>query len=165
MSHRKQILVKSVLGTMTAAALVLGVASCAPEPGEAAGSIDKETQTTSPETEWGGQDQPEEDLQTTLPASFPTDVFVMPEGVTIYNAGERGTDQWFLVLRAADAAAATSLWESIVTTNGFTVTDEVETTEGGVSAMLNSVTLTVQALTIPQKDGTVLVNYDLSRML
>ena len=165
MSHRKKTLVKSVLGTAISAALVLGVTACAPEPGEAAGSIDKETQTTSPETEWGGQDQPEEELQTTLPESFPTDVFVLPEGITIYNTGERGTGQWFLVLRAADAAAATTLWDSIVSANGFTVSDEVETTEGGVSATLNSVTLTVQALTIPQKDGSVLVNYDLSRMM
>ena len=165
MSHRKQTLMKSALGTAIAAALVLGVAACAPEPGEAAGTIDKETQTTSPETEWGGQDQPEEQLQTTLPESFPNDVFVMPEGITIYNAGERGTDQWFLVLRAADEAAAAAIWDSVVTTNGFTVSDEIETTEGGVSATLNSVTLTVQALTIPQKDGSVLVNYDLSRMM
>ena len=165
MSHCKKTLVKSVLGTAISAALVLGVTACAPEPGEAAGSIDKETQTTSPETEWGGQDQPEEELQTTLPESFPTDVFVLPEGITIYNAGERGTGQWFLVLRAADAAAASALWDSIVSANGFTVSDEVETTEGGVSATLNSVTLTVQALTIPQKDGSVLVNYDLSRMM
>lgn len=165
MSHRKQGLVRSSLGLLVAAVLVFGVAACAPEPGEAAGSIDKETQTTSPETQWGGQDQPEEELQTTLPASFPSDAFALPEGVTIYNAGERGTGQWFLVLRTADAAAATALWDSVVAANTFTVSDEVETTEGGVSATLNSAMLTAQALTIPQEDGSVLVNYDIARMM
>ena len=165
MSHYKQGIARSALGTAVAAALVLALAACAPEPGEAAGSVDKEKQTTSPETEWGGQDQPEEELQTTLPASFPSDAFAVPEGVTIYNAGERGTDQWFLVLRATDAAAATKLWDAIIETNGFAASDEVETTEGGIAATLNSVTLTAQALTIPQEDGTVLVNYDLSRMM
>lgn len=164
MPPRTHALVKSVLGAAVAAMIVLGTSACAPEPGEAAGSIDKETQTTSPETEWGGQDQPEEELQTTLPESFPTDVFVLPEGITIYNAGERGTGQWFLVLRAADSAAATALWDSIVTTNSFAVSDEVETTEGGISATLNSAALNVQALTIPQEDGSVLVNYELVRM-
>ena len=163
-SRRKQGFVKSALGAVAIVALVFGVVACAPEPGETAGSVDKEKETTSPETEWGGQNQPEEELQTTLPETFPVDSFVLPEGVTIYNTGERGTDQWFLVLRAADAATATALWDTIVTTNSFTVSDEVETTESGTSALLRSANLTVQALTIPQEDGSVLLNYDLARM-
>jgi hypothetical protein len=163
MQQHTQSFSRSVLGAALATTLVFALAACAPEPGEAAGSIDKEKQTTSPETKWGGQEQPEEVLHTTLPESFPSDAFVLPDGVTIYNAGERGSDQWFLVLRAADAAAATSLWGAIVTGNSFAVSDEVETTEGGTAATLNSAILTVQALTIPQEDGSVLVNYDLLR--
>jgi hypothetical protein len=164
MYHRKQHLLKPLVGAGAAAALMFGLVACAPEPGEAAGSIDKEKQTTSPETEWGGQDQPEEVLQTTLPESFPVDMFVAPAGSEVYNTGERGADQWFLVLRAADAVAATTTWDAIVATNGFVITDQVETTEGGVSATLSTATLTVQALTIPQNDGSVLLNYDLQRM-
>lgn len=152
---------RALLTAAVAALLALTVAGCAPEPGDAAGSIDKETQTTSPETKWGGQDLPEEDLQTTLPESFPSDAFVIPEGAKIYNTGERGTGQWFVVLQAVDATAATTLWDAIVSGSGFAIADEIETTEGGVSAVLSNATLSVQALTIPQEDGSVLLNYDL----
>ncbi len=94
------------LALCAAGALVLGAAGCAPEPGEEAGSIDKETQTISPETEWGGQDVPEEEFQTSLPESFPDDAFVMPAEVSIYNAGEKSSDAWFVVLSAESSTAA-----------------------------------------------------------
>lgn len=153
-----------VLVLCTAGALVLGAAGCAPEPGEEAGSIDKETQTISPETEWGGQDAPEEELQTSLPESFPNDAFVMPAEVSIYNAGEKSPDSWFVVLSAESSAVAQTLWDSIIAESSFGVVDQVETTEGGTSATLNNVLLTVQAVTIPQADGTVLLSYDVQRM-
>lgn len=152
-----------VLALMAAGALALGAAGCAPEPGQEAGSIDKETQTISPETEWGGQDVPEEDLQTALPESFPHDAFAMPEGATIYNAGEKSADAWFVVLSADSAAAAQTQWDAIISESSFEVVDPVETTEGGISATLRSVMLTVQAVTIPQDDGSVLLSYDIQR--
>lgn len=164
MTNSKTTLVQTIFASFAVGALLLGLSACAPEPSDAAGSVDKETQTTSPETEWGGQDVPEEDLQTTLPASFPKDLFALPSGAKIYNTGERGSEQWYLVLEAADAAAAAALWEEIIARNEFSVSDEVETTEGGAAAVLTTNVLTVQALTIPQANGSVLVNYDLVRM-
>ena len=156
--------VSRLLALGAAGALLLGAVGCAPEPGEEAGSIDKETQTVSPETEWGGQDVPEEDLKTTLPESFPGTAFVIPTGTTVYNAGEKSPDTWFVVLTADSVTAAKLLWDSIIAESGFEVVDTVETTEGGTSATLHNVQLSVQAVTIPQADGTVLLSYDVLRM-
>lgn len=151
------------LVTVSAVTLILGAAGCAPEPGEAAGTIDKETQTTSPETEWGGKNLPAEALQTTLPESFPIDTFVIPAGATVYNTGESGADQWFLVLQAESAEAAQALWESMVSVNSFAVDDQVETSEGGTSATLVNALFNVQAITIPQQDGSVQLSYAIHR--
>lgn len=156
--------VSRMLAIGAAGALLLGAVGCAPEPGEEAGSIDKETQAVSPETEWGGQDVPEEDLQTLLPESFPGAAFVIPTGATIYNAGEKSPDAWFVVFSADSVAAAQLLWDSIVAESNFELADPVETTEGGTSATLHNAQLSVQAVTIPQPDGTVLLSYDVLRM-
>jgi hypothetical protein len=109
-------------------------------------------------------DAVDEDLVTELPASFPSDVFTVPESATIYNTGERNDSEWYLVLSAADEAAASALWDEIVQTNSFEVVDQVETSEGGVSATLNSATISAQALTIPQADGSVQLSFDLMRV-
>lgn len=159
--------VRGAVRTVTliaASALVIATSGCAPEPGQEAGRIDKEKQTVSPETQWGGQDVPEDILQTKLPESFPVEGFVLPAEAAIYNSGEKNETAWFVVLNADSPEEAQSLWDSIVSQSSFEVTDQVETTEGGISATLNSAMLMVQAVTIPQTDGTVLLSYDISRI-
>lgn len=147
------------IALLAASALVLGATGCAPEPDQEAGSIDKELQTLSPETTWGGQDMPEQELQTTLPESFPKDTFVLPEGSTIFNAGEKNPNTWFVVLNAQSAETAQQQWDSIILESSLTVSESVETTEGGISATLSNAVLTVQAVTIPQPEGSVLLSY------
>lgn len=147
-----------------ASALLIGLSACAPEPGEETGRTDKERETVNPETEWGGQDLPEEELRTELPASFPSTAFVLPQGAVIYNTGERGEDQWFVVLQAVDEDDAKALWDEIISINAFEVVDSTETIEGGKAASLSGIILTVQALTIPQEDGSVQLSYDITRL-
>lgn len=165
MVRRSKSMSKPVVSTFVALGLLFGAAACAPEPGDAAGLTDKDTETINPETEWGGRDVTGEELTTELPPSFPNDIFTLPEGVTIYNAGERGEGQWFVVLIADGNDAAKLLWDDIIATNAFEVIDEVETSEGGVSATLANASLNVQALTIPQADGTVQMSYNLVRQV
>lgn len=150
---------------LLATALACSAAACAPEPGEEAGSIDKETQTISPETEWGGIDQSYEEMQTTLPQSFPSAEFVIPSDAVIKDTGEKGPDTWFLVLEASSSEQGQAQWDAVVSASSFVVEDPVDTSEGGTAATLNSASLTVQAITIPQTDGTVLLSYDIQRVV
>ncbi|GAA1791605.1 hypothetical protein [Leucobacter iarius] len=155
-----------------AAALCLSVAltACAPEPGAGTGSQDKPGNSS---TKGGGGDssgsswskprhEPDITKQKTLPKGFPTDAFAVPKGATIDDAGERGPGVWFVVLSAKDRAAADALWAEVISTNGFAEQDAAETPEGGRSATLSNTRLTVQALTLPGKDGAALLSYDLS---
>lgn len=153
---------KHLLGASLGALLAISLAACAPEPGTEAGSTDKDSQTINPETSWGDGAVPDEGVQTELPESFPSDAFALPEGAVIENTGERGTGQWFLVLRADDEAEAERLWDAVIAQNGFTLEDSGEAVEGGRFGTLRSVSLTVQALTIPQQDGSVQLSYDLA---
>lgn len=134
--------------------LLLGLAACAPEP-------DVEWESDG-EPNWQ-EENPDEvhELVTELPASFP-EGFVVPEDATVYNTGEREDGTWFLVLSADSADEADTLWSSVISESGFTVSNEETTPEGGVSALLTSDTLEAQALTIPQDDGSEHLNYDIS---
>lgn len=154
---------RKAVAPLAALFLVFGVAACAPE--EVAGSVDKESETTSPETKWEVDDTAGSERNATLPDSFPSELFALPADATIYNAGERNSDEWFLVLNAVDATAAQSLWASIIELNGFAVSDELETTEGGTAATLAQGPLMIQAMTLPNEDGSVLLSYDVTRML
>lgn len=153
---------RAVLVPIAAMLVVFGTAACAPEA--VAGSVDKEAETTSPETKWGSDDTAGTELTATLPESFPSDVFKLPTEATIYNAGERNSEQWFVVLKTADTATGEALWSSIIELNAFAVADETDTSEGGVAATLTQGPLTVQAMSIPNADGSVLLSYDVSRM-
>lgn len=154
---------RKAIAPVAALLLVVGATACAPEP--VAGSVNKESEkTTSPETTWGSGDGAEEELSTTLPESFPSDLFQLPANAVIFNAGERNPEQWFLVLKAADADSAETLWNTIIETNSFATADEIETSEGGLAATLTQGPLTVQAMTIPGADGTVLLSYDINRL-
>ncbi|GEM_PF-1570606 len=154
-----------IVGAYLVGTLALGLAACAPEPdlqpGTEAGHTDKDSQTVNPETSWGNQSVPETEAQTTLPESFPSASFALPDGATIINTGERGTGQWFVVLRAKDDAQAQEWWQSVISSSGFEANDEGETTEGGIVATLQNPSLSVQAMTIPQADGSVQLSYDL----
>lgn len=160
---RRSFRIGAALGT---ALLVFSLAACAPEPTDLPdGGTDgggKGGEPTTSETDWGGQEVPEEELVTELPSSFPSEAFQLPGHAVLYNAGERAEGVWFAVLQADDAATADALWSELVSLNGFEASDEVETTEGGRAATLTSPALNVQALTIPQTDGTVLLSYDLT---
>lgn len=153
---------RKAIAPLAALLLVFGATACAPEP--VAGTVNKDGETTSPETKWEVDENAGTELTQTLPDSFPNELFALPSDATIYNAGERNSDQWFLVLKAADTTAAQSLWTSIIELNTFGVSDEVETTEGGTAATLAQGPLTIQAMTLPNKDGSVLLSYDISRM-
>lgn len=147
---------------LTSLVLTLGLASCAPEPIEVAGT-DKDSQIINPESEANEREVSEYEYTTELPSSFPSEEFVIPDTATIEDAGERGPDQWFLVLRAPDAELADSLWNEIVAGNSFVVAEESATVEGGRNAVFTGVTLTAQVLTIPQTDGSVQFSFDLQR--
>ena len=153
---------KRLIGASLGALLVISLAACAPEPGTEAGSTDKDSQTVNPETNLGDGAVPDEAFQTELPESFPREAFALPDGAVIENTGERGTGKWFLVLRASDEPEAERLWDAVIAQNDFTLEDSGEAVEGGRYGTLSSASLTVQALTIPQQDGSVQLSYDLT---
>lgn len=148
------------------ALLLLGLVACAPEDTVVAGQGGKDGSPTQSESSWA---EPEDDVsaerrQTELPAGFPSGEFVLPESAVIYDAGEREDGSWFVVLSADDAAEATGLWDEVIASGGFSVSDAASTSEGGESATLTNATLAVLALTMPQSDGSVLLSYDLRRI-
>ncbi len=155
---------RAATAALTALVLSLGAVSCAAESDDAGGSPGKGSDSTSPETQWE-RESTTETLNHTLPESFPSDLFALPSEATIYNTGERSDSEWFLVLKATDAEAARVIWDAIVQQNMFSVSDEATTSDGGVSATLTSESLAVQALTITDADGSVLLSYDLTRTI
>ncbi|WP_200328868.1 hypothetical protein [Leucobacter sp. L43] len=117
----------------------------------------------SSEGGWPQQGDPQDTSKsTTLPASFPVADFVVPDGARIDDAGERSASEWYLVLTAEDRAAADALWQSIVSASGFAESERSETGDGGVAATLTHGTLSVTALQIPQKNGSVLLSFDIT---
>ena len=163
----------SNIARVSAAVLALGLlvaplAGCAPEPG-ASGSEGPEGPGSAPtekqEPEGGSwpAENPDEvyDKHQEIPEDFP-EAFVIPEGAEIDNVGTRGHGTWYLVLRAADEDEAAVLWDEVVAAGSFVQSDGMETTEGGIAATLSSGELTVDAMTLPEADGTVLVSYDIT---
>ena len=167
---------KNRRSTPLAACLALGLliaplAACAPEPGSSdPGNSKPGTQTPGEKEEPEGGSWPEKnpdevfEKHTELPADFPSS-FTIPEGAKIDDAGTRGVGVWYLVLRAGSTADADALWAGIVESNGFAVSDEFTTAEKGRAATLRGAVLSVTALTIPQSDGTVLISYDITRLV
>lgn len=151
-----------------AAALALGLliaplAGCAPEPGSVRPDGTDLTEKVEPEGESWPEENPEEAFEKTteLPADFPAE-FVIPASAVIDDAGSRGFGTWFVVLSAADAAAASAVWDEIVTSGGFSVSDDAETADGGRAATLTSTALTAAAVTLPGEDGGMLLSYDIT---
>lgn len=98
----------------------------------------------------------------TIPPGFPVESLVLPDGASIDDAGQRSSSEWFVVLRAPDLASAGTLWSEIIEASGLVLESEVPTTGNGISAELGGDTVAVQALTIPQDDGSVLLSYDVT---
>ncbi|MCB1274723.1 MAG: hypothetical protein KDB25_10110 [Leucobacter sp.] len=96
-----------------------------------------------------------------LPADFPRKRFPLPSGAVIEDAGARGGGAWFVVLHAKSAKQARTWWRAVIADGKFKVADE-ETNDGDLSARLVKKTLEVEALTIAQDDGSVLLSYDLN---
>jgi len=172
-----------LLTAVLAPVLAVGLSSCAPEtdepgpstpsgttaipgsPDYAAGQGGKDAKEPKSESSWA---QPNGNLDaekrtTELPASFPKDEFPLPADAVIADAGERGPNVWFVILTAPGNAEADALWDQVVQTGHFAVSDDAATPEGGRAAQLTSTKLRVTAVTIPQSDGTVQLSYDLSR--
>ncbi|GAA1319846.1 hypothetical protein ACFSWE_05595 [Leucobacter albus] len=146
--------------------LIAPLAACAPEPGTVRPDGTDLTEKVEPEGGSWPEENPDEAYAKSqaLPDDFP-DAFAVPEQAIVDDAGSRGAGTWFVVLRAADAAAATALWDEIVAGGGFTVSDEIETGDGGRAATLTSPTLSVSAVTLPGTDGEMLLSYDLTSVV
>lgn len=151
--------IRRALAVVAAGTIAFGVLTgCAPEP--EIPTPDEITTQTDEETKWPELDKEPEKV-TVLPADFP-DAFPVPEGVEIYDVGSRDDGSWYLVLRAPTAAEADALWQQIIAAGNFEAADAVETVEGGTSATLTSEKANVAAMSLPQEDGSVLMNYDIS---
>lgn len=154
------------------ALLLLPLTGCAPEPGEVGapegtvGEMPNSNEKQEPEGgSWPEENPPEVfEKSTELPENFPAE-FVTPSDAVIEDAGARGPDTWFVVYRAADTEGSEAIWSSVISENGFTVSDEAETPEGGKAATLSGETLQVTAMTLPQSDGTVQLSYDIMNTL
>ena len=154
--------------------IACALVSCAPEPGatpapgDVAGSTSKEdlaNGTGGSEGSWSEENPDGVGEKTTeIPDGFPVDEFVVPDGAQIDDAGERSTGGWFLVLRAEDTDAGALLWTQIITDGGFTATDVTDGEDRETFATLTNATLGVDALMIPQDDGTVLLSYEIARI-
>lgn len=151
------------MAIVAAAALTLSLASCAPEPGDdIAGAPDKSGEGSSESWTAENPDGVGE-KKTELPASFPKDSFVLPEGAVIDDTGERSGGSWFVVLRAEDLDAGAMLWTRVINLGGFTASDVTAGENRETVATLTNPTLSVSALMIPQEDGSVLLSYDITR--
>lgn len=165
-------------GILLAASLAWSLAACAPEPAAESGAVDESQLPGEVAGQTGGKAQgdtgaaggsswqqsnpPEVSTKVAeLPASFPKELFALPVDAVIDDARERSTGEWYLVLRAADQRAANDLWERVIATNGFAVSDEFETADGGRAATLTKPGLAVSGFTISGDSGAVMLSYDL----
>lgn len=153
--------VSRTLALGAALLLALPLAACAPEPGDADDAKQKHGENSLEEGESNHPEPPAEATkkQTELPASFPKTEFALPEGAVIDDAGERGPEQWFVVLKADSEDAATKLAEQIATTNGLQ--DGGVDEQSGLTVLL-SPALRVELLMLPGDDSTLL-SYEITR--
>lgn len=172
-------------GAVVAATLVgaLALSGCAAEPGSTPGdgsggatgsepgdgsggggsSPGEKGSGGSGESSWSTPERPPTEIRhTEPPPSFPSAAFPIPASATIVDVGERGAGHWYLVLRAPSPEDAARLWDEVRSSGGFVASDETTTTEGGISAVFSGASITVQAVTQPEGDGSVLLNFDLA---
>lgn len=141
-----------------------GLSACAPEPVVITGNGGKDQTTTHSESNWGSPTTSfdAEKPNTQIPASFPGDRFIVPPQVTVLNVGERGAGVWFIVFDAASESSALSLWETIITSNGFSVAEDEQALPGEKQATLTGPTLQVHASMLPAEGGRYQLSYDLT---
>ena len=158
---------------VSAAVLALGLlvaplAGCAPEPGaySPAGPGSAPAEKQEPEGGSWPAENPDEvyEKHREIPEDFP-EAFVIPENAEDDDVGTRGYGTWYLILRAADESEAAVLWNEIVAAGSFVQSDDLETAEGGIAATLSSGELMVNAMTLPENDGTVLVSFDITSVV
>ncbi|MBO1902630.1 hypothetical protein J4H92_11790 [Leucobacter weissii] len=160
---------RALTGIGLSFALVLALAGCGPEPEaeQPAGSSDVSEAKQRAESGESGSEREQEDAEslksTELPEGFPEALFALPEDAIIDDAGSHEGGTWFVVLRAADQEQADAWWDEVSSRNSLTAHRE-EADEEGRSAVLSNEELTVDALTIPEDDGGVLLSYDLSEL-
>ena len=163
-----------------------GLTACAPEPGGVDASaapqsddaasefnggtgagddqstVDTTAEQARDETVWSGAER-EPEKNTRVPEGFPAS-FPLPAEGEIDDVGARGDGLWFVVFRASSATEASTMWNAIITSGQFDVQQLSDTVEGGLQAVLESDTLSVQALTIPQPEGAVLLSYGIEEL-
>lgn len=137
---------------ISAAALTLGLAACAPEPdvaptGKPAAGSSTDAQN---ESSWPESDAADTEKVTMLPATFPGADVPLPANPEVDNAGERGEGAWFVVLRAASLEAASEMIDQIASDGVFTVSNDAETGDGGRSVTLSSDQYVIEALTLTE---------------
>ncbi|GAB2553102.1 hypothetical protein [Leucobacter ruminantium] len=143
--------------------LALPLAACAPEPdtSEAPTGSDTHGGNTLEEGESGHPEPPAEATKknTELPASFPKEEFALPDGAVIDDTGERGPDQWFVVLRADSEKRADALSEQVSSLNHLQ-SEGVDEASG--LTVLTKPGLRVELLSLAEGSSTLL-SYELSR--
>lgn len=159
----------TLLAAAVAPLLALGLAACAPEPGSEIPDKPGPTagQGSEDGTDEGGEgpavSEDDPSLKSAeLPKGFPSDDFPLPDDAVIDDAGARDPGSWFVVLRAPDAEAAQRLWLAVAKGGHFTGLDKNAEPDPEASATLRKLGFTVDALMIPQDDGSVLLSYDLT---
>lgn len=74
-----------------------------------------------------GRQPVEVEKSNTLPESFPIDVFPIPDGAAIVDAGERSSDAWFVVLSESSLGSARVLLDEFARAATFTVAESNQT--------------------------------------
>lgn len=148
-------------------AAAIALTGCAPEPGTGpdvdGGSVPESVQPPV-EGETGPEIGPKPTKTAELPASFPLDLVPLDPNAVIDDAGERGENAWFAVLRYEDAAAAGAALDALIQAGAFAVVSDESGLPGERSASLETAQLQVGALIAPAEDsdGQTLLSLDVA---
>ena len=133
---------------LSTAAIALALSACAPEPD--AMPEGKPNPEATAEPSWPEADAEDTDKNQMIPTTFPGAFVPLPAEPDVDNAGDRGEGAWFVVLRADSLEAASAMLDQIASDGAFTVTDDIETGDGGRSATLTVDGYVVHALTLTE---------------
>lgn len=110
-----------------------------------------------------GRQPIDEPKQHELPASFPTDRFVIPDTYAVYDAGERMSGGWFVVLSVASHGEAATVFRDIVAKSGLSIEQEETGADGSYIALARSHDSSLEALSTSEQNGQVLLSIDAER--
>lgn len=158
--------IRTAAGALALGFLLLPLVGCAPEPGSVRPDGTDLTEKHEPEGGSWSEPNPEEAYEKgqELPADFPV-AFVVPEGAVIDDIGSRGYGTWYVVFRTDEATQAAALWDEVIRAGSFTVSEEVETGDGGRAATLTSPELSVSAVTMADEAQATLLSYDITAVV